>query len=71
MNNVLITGCAGFIGSNLIRYLLFNDKDIKSFGVDKLNNYADIHNVYSNKSSEFFLANICDLDILKRIVKFN
>jgi len=70
-NNILITGCAGFIGSNLIRFLLFNDKDIKIYGLDKLKNYEDIHNVYSNKSLDFFMANVCDLDILKRIVKFN
>ena len=67
MANILITGSAGFIGSNLIRYLLFVDKDVKAIGIDKIKNYADFHNIYYNKSVEFFLANICDIDILKRI----
>ena len=35
---ILITGVAGFIGFNLSRYLLDNKK-IKIFGIDNLNNY--------------------------------
>ena len=35
---ILITGCAGFIGFNLARYLLKNKK-IKIIGFDNLNNY--------------------------------
>ena len=35
---ILITGCAGFIGFNLARFLLKNKK-IKIIGFDNLNNY--------------------------------
>ena len=38
--NYLITGCAGFIGSNLIDKLLEN-KDNKLIGIDNLNNFYD------------------------------
>ena len=35
MYNVLITGVCGFIGSNLLEYLLLNT-DYKIFGIDNL-----------------------------------
>ena len=39
---VLITGVAGFIGSNLARRLLRDYKKIKIIGVDNLNDYYDV-----------------------------
>lgn len=38
--NILITGCAGFIGFNLVKSLL-QKKNIKILGIDNLNNYYD------------------------------
>ena len=42
--NILITGCAGFIGFNLTNNLLQkkNKKKINIFGIDNLNSYYDI-----------------------------
>ena len=37
---ILITGCCGFIGFNISKYLL--DKGFKIFGVDNLNDYYDV-----------------------------
>ena len=37
MKNILVTGCAGFIGFNLCEKLL--KKKIKIIGVDNLNNF--------------------------------
>ena len=37
---ILITGCAGFIGYNLCNKL-GNNKKVKIFGLDNLNNYYD------------------------------
>ena len=37
--NILITGCAGFIGFSLIRELIKNKKN-KIFGIDNLNNIS-------------------------------
>ena len=36
--NILITGCAGFIGFSFSKYLLKN-KNNKVFGIDNLNSY--------------------------------
>ena len=38
--NILVTGCAGFIGFHLTANLL-NNKKYKVFGIDNLNNYYD------------------------------
>ena len=40
--NILITGCAGFIGFHLTKRLLKNKK-FNITGVDNLNNYYDIN----------------------------
>lgn len=40
---VLITGAAGFIGSNLALRLLNDVKDIKVVGIDNMNDYYDVH----------------------------
>ena len=36
--SILITGAAGFIGSNLCKRLLNDNKDIKVIGIDNMNN---------------------------------
>ena len=41
--NILITGSAGFIGSELIKKFLDEDKNCKIIGVDNLNNYYDVN----------------------------
>ena len=40
---VLITGIAGFIGSNLAKRLISTNKDITIVGIDNLNDYYDIN----------------------------
>ena len=37
---ILITGCCGFIGFNISKYLL--DKGFKIIGIDNLNDYYDV-----------------------------
>jgi len=39
---VLVTGAAGFIGSNLAKRLLEEVKDIKVVGIDNMNDYYDV-----------------------------
>ena len=41
-NTVLVTGVAGFIGSNLAKRLLQEIADIKVVGIDNMNNYYDV-----------------------------
>lgn len=44
LSTVLITGAAGFIGSNLSSRLLKSDRNnIRVIGIDNMNNYYDIH----------------------------
>ena len=42
MKTILITGSAGFIGSNLAKRILKEDKDIKVVGLDNMNDYYDV-----------------------------
>ena len=39
--NILITGCAGFIGFHLSQKLISNGH--KVYGIDNLNNYYDVN----------------------------
>lgn len=39
---VLVTGAAGFIGSNLVRHLHRNAKDVTVIGIDNMNDYYDV-----------------------------
>ena len=39
---VLVTGAAGFIGSNLVLELLRSQKNINVVGIDNLNDYYDV-----------------------------
>ena len=41
MQNILVTGSAGFIGSNLVLRLLDGKQPVKIVGLDNLNNYYD------------------------------
>lgn len=40
---VLVTGAAGFIGSNLVKRLFHDVKDIKVIGVDSITDYYDVN----------------------------
>ena len=39
---ILITGAAGFIGSNLVKHLFAEEKDIAIVGIDNMNDYYDV-----------------------------
>ena len=40
--NILVTGSAGFIGSNLVKRLFKEMRDGLIVGIDNLNNYYDV-----------------------------
>lgn len=42
MTTILVTGAAGFIGSNLVVDLLKTESDVVIVGIDNLNNYYDV-----------------------------
>lgn len=48
---VLVTGAAGFIGSNLVKRLLHDIEDIKVIGIDSMTDYYDV-NIKRERLSE-------------------
>ncbi len=44
---ILITGAAGFIGSNLVKRILQDEKDITIVGIDNMNDYYDVNLKYT------------------------
>ena len=74
--NILITGVAGFIGSNLASRLLVEEKDVYVIGIDNMNDYYDINlKEYRLKELEVFenfkfvKGSIADKDCLENIFK--
>ena len=42
METILVTGSAGFIGSNLVKALLKTNEEIHIIGFDSINDYYDV-----------------------------
>ena len=76
---VLVTGCAGFIGSYLCMKLLNSVKDIKVIGIDNMNDYYDVSlKQYrlerikeSNKDFTFIKTDISDKDVIDSLFRNN
>lgn len=72
MKTYLVTGGAGFIGSNFIHYMIKKYKDIKIINIDKLTyagNLENLKDIENNKRYEFIHGDICDRDIIQGIFK--
>ncbi|MDH7476475.1 MAG: GDP-mannose 4,6-dehydratase [Microgenomates group bacterium] len=65
MNKALITGAAGFIGSNLCQFLL--DKKMTVFAVDNFltGNKKNLEPLINNPHFHFFAADVLDFDFFK------
>lgn len=71
-NNILITGGAGFIGSNFIRYLLNKYPSYKVINLDKLTYAGNLENlvdIEGNPNYRFIKGDICDMAIVSSIIK--
>jgi len=69
---ILVTGGAGFIGSNFIRYILRKYPRYKIFNLDKLTyagNLDNLRDVEKNPGYKFFKGDICDKKIVKNLIK--
>lgn len=64
---ILVTGGAGFIGSNFIKHYLAQKENIRILNLDKLTYAANLSNLKEIESSSrysFIEGDICDLDLL-------
>lgn len=77
---VLVTGAAGFIGSNLVKRLFHDVKDIKVVGIDSITDYYDVNIKYGrlkeieslNRDWIFVKANIADKAVINELFeKYN
>ncbi len=72
LKTVLITGGAGFIGSNFIPYFLNQHKNIKVVNLDKLTYAGELYNlkeVETNNRYSFIKGDICDDDLVQELFK--
>lgn len=71
---ILVTGSSGFIGSNLVKRLLEEYKDIKVIGLDNMNDYYDV-NLKEYRLNElekyhnyiFIKGNLADKELINKV----
>lgn len=71
MKNILVTGGAGFIGSNFIKYILDREKDFRIVNLDKLTyagNLRNLQSVEDNPNYKFYKGDICNKELVDYIV---
>ena len=70
MKTYLVTGGAGFIGSNFVHYMLNKYADIKIINLDKLTYAGNLENlkaVESNSNYTFIQGDICDKELVEKL----
>ena len=71
MQNILVTGGAGFIGSNFIHYLLKAEPGARVINLDALTYAGSLENlkdISDNKQYTFVQGNICDSELVGRLL---
>jgi dTDP-glucose 4,6-dehydratase len=72
MKTYLVTGGAGFIGSNFVHYMLEKYNDIKLINLDKLTYAGNLENLKkaeNDKRYTFVHGDICDKDLVENLFK--
>ncbi len=70
MKNMLVTGGAGFIGSNFVRYTLDNHSEYRVTVLDKLTYAGNINNLSDRAGQfDFVEGDICDKDLVDSLVQ--
>src|SRR5437764_569218 len=69
MRTILVTGAAGFIGSNFVRMLLARGEDVKLVAFDKLTyagNLANLQDLLADERLAFVKGDVCDAEAVLR-----
>lgn len=72
MRKYLVTGGAGFIGSNFVKYLYEKEKDIHVTVLDKLTysgNMDNLADVIDREDFEFVKGDICDSNLVETLME--
>lgn len=72
MQNVLVTGGAGFIGANFVEFLLNSNKEHRIVVLDKLTyagNTENLKKVWNHPNFNFVEGDIIDVELLKSLFK--
>ncbi|TFJ71971.1 dTDP-glucose 4,6-dehydratase [Carnobacterium maltaromaticum] len=72
MNNILVTGGAGFIGGNFVHYMLENHPEYKIINLDLLTYAGNIHSlddIKDNPNHIFVQGNITNRELVRHLVK--
>ena len=72
MTTIFITGGAGFIGSNFVRYIIKKYPDFKIINLDKLTyagNLENLRDIENNSNYTFVQGDICDKDTVFNIME--
>lgn len=72
MYTYLVTGGAGFIGSNFCIYMLNKYKNIRIINLDKLTyagNLENLKDIENNSNYKFVQGDICSKEVVKRLFK--
>ena len=70
MKTILVTGCAGFIGSNFVPYFLEKDPDVRLINLDLLTYAGDMANLSDAPQNErhiFIQGDICDRPLVESL----
>ncbi len=70
IKNILVTGGAGFIGSNFIPYFLESNPEVNLINLDLLTYAGDLENLREVKDNErytFIQGDICDRELVEKV----
>ncbi len=70
MRTILVTGAAGFIGSNFVRMLMSRGEEAKLIALDKLTyagNLANLQDLLEDDRLTFVKADICDAETMAKV----
>jgi len=72
MKNVLITGGAGFIGSNFVRFLLKEEPEVQIVNLDALTYAGSLENLKELPDPDrhtFIHGDICDRQLVEALIR--